>query len=301
MMHAPTDTDSLTLIHFGDLHLWRYGMDGDPYLKRWLGLANLFLRRHRWFPPAVADALAERFINEQSDWILFCGDLTTTGLRAEFDAARRLFEPLRQRIGERLVAIPGNHDRYTPKVARNNLFERNFLAANQDYPFAVDLNDHWTLIALDLSRPRLISARGEIDDALLARIRDLLDRQRTRDRRLIVMGHYPLVDSPSGHHGWSHQLVGREKVLAELERAGVVVYLHGHVHKRCRIDHNGVTHINCGSAGRIGPSNPLRRAGYTQIQLGPERLESVQAVWLTNDPPYTTTHPPQWSSAELKL
>jgi len=28
--------NALTLIHFGDLHLWRLGWDHDPFFKRFL-------------------------------------------------------------------------------------------------------------------------------------------------------------------------------------------------------------------------------------------------------------------------
>ena len=74
----------LTLIHFGDLHLWRYGLGGDPWPKRLLGLANLKLRRGRQFPTRIAEAVGEQLAREEADYVLFSGDLTTTALPAEF-------------------------------------------------------------------------------------------------------------------------------------------------------------------------------------------------------------------------
>ena len=64
---AAGSAEDLTLIHFGDLHLWRFGVDRDLFPKRLLGLSNLALRRRRAFPQAVAHALVEKLHGEKAD------------------------------------------------------------------------------------------------------------------------------------------------------------------------------------------------------------------------------------------
>ena len=188
----------MRLIHFGDLHLWRYGFDGDPSLKRLLGLTNLALHRARLFPEAIAQALASRLAEEEAGYFLFSGDLSTASLRAEFEAGRRLFAPLIERNPGRWIAIAGNHDRYTPCAQRQRLFERHFSGSERSYPYTVDLNDQWTLVVIDCSVARLLTARGRLSQADLEQLDHMLVAQQSRGRRLAVMGHYPHRPAPGG-------------------------------------------------------------------------------------------------------
>ncbi|MCL5271339.1 MAG: metallophosphoesterase [bacterium] len=286
----------LTLVHFGDLHVWRWGWDGDFYIKRAFGLANLVLRRARAFPPGVAGAVAARLVTEQADYAVFSGDLSTTSLRREFEAGRELLEPLLDRWRERFIAIPGNHDRYTPRAAEGRLFERLGLPAAGENPFVTDLDGGWTLVGIDLSTPRPFSARGRFGPDLLARVGDLLSAQRARGRRLAVMGHYPLVYPACVPTAWSHGLAGRAELRQALERTGVAVYLHGHKHYRWRVDRGGVVYLNCGSAGMAGHDR-ARRPGYVKLRLGPDGLVAATAYWLTEA--WQPGEPPDWRSAEL--
>ena len=185
--------NALTLIHFGDLHVWRLGWDADFYFKRLLGLTNLIVRRGRKFPESIARAVVARLASEEADYVLFSGDLTTTSLRVEFEAGRRLLEPLRAKWGERFLTIPGNHDRYTPRATRLKLFETLFDDRHPDPVWFVGLDDAWTLVSFDVCVPRLLSSRGRIDPAELSRLRVVLESARRRGRRILVMSHYPLA------------------------------------------------------------------------------------------------------------
>ena len=296
---TPSANQPLTLIHFGDLHLWNIGWDGDPAFKRLLGLANLIVRRGRKFPYAVAQALIERLGGEQADLVMFTGDLTTTSLRREFSVARQLLQPLIEQWGERLIAIPGNHDRYTPRAHQGRLFETLFGNLPGELPLALDLNERWTLAAFDCAVPRPISSRGHLNPQAIARLDALLAEQRRRGRELIVAGHYPLVYPDRHKPGWEHVLPQREAVREVLQAHGVRVYLHGHAHHRWRLEDNGLIHLNCGSAGLNG-STPERRPGYLKLRLGPEGLESVEAHWLR---PFSfrerLPEPQDWTVEEL--
>jgi len=79
-----------TLAHISDLHV---GLD----------------RRTDGWTAALADALAE----EDVDLVLLTGDVTHRGRRSELAAFERLFAPVR----DRLVVVPGNHDRMGDDVA----------------------------------------------------------------------------------------------------------------------------------------------------------------------------------------
>lgn len=273
----------LTLIHFGDLHVWSLGIDRDPAFKRLLGLANLMLRRGRKFPASLAQMLVERIERQEADYLLFTGDLTTTALRREFAMGLQLMRPLIERWEGRFVAIPGNHDRYTHRATRAQFFEQHFLKMPETCPFAMDLDERWTLVAFDCAVPRRISSRGSVPPAMLAMLEKQLRKQKERGRQVIAAGHYPLVYPDYHKPGWEHILPERAAVLNVLRDHDVRAYMHGHVHHRWRLDHGGLSHLNCGSAGMNG-STPSRRPGYLKITLGEHGLEKVEAHWLQRIP-----------------
>jgi 3',5'-cyclic AMP phosphodiesterase CpdA len=234
--------------------------------------------------------------SQTADYVLFSGDLTTTALPEEFAAGARAFAPLRDKWSERLILIPGNHDRYTPRASRERWFERHMWEISAEYPFARTLNSHWTLIAFDCSVPRLITSRGRIDAAQFASLERILQRLAGEDRRLVVMGHYPLLYPPTVHAGADHLLAGRAELLDLLQRHGVSLYLHGHKHIRWGIEASELIHLNCGSAGMLG--RDLSRApGYLKIILKPEGLSSVRACVLLDG----LGENPQWAEAPLNI
>jgi predicted phosphodiesterase len=98
------------------------------------------------------------------------------------------------------------------------------------------------------------------------------------------------------HSTWEHALPERDRVRELLERRGVRLYLHGHKHRRWRLEAGAMTHLNCGSAGLAG-RHPERRPGYLKIHLGPARVESVRAVWLSANPPAAEAE--AWREEEL--
>jgi 3',5'-cyclic AMP phosphodiesterase CpdA len=288
----------LTLIHFGDLHVWNFGLDGDFAFKRLLGLANLALRRARKFPAPLARMFVEQLEREEADFVLFTGDLTTTALKREFAAGRDLVHPLVRRWEDRFIAIPGNHDRYTHRATHSRLFETHFQSPHGDLPFAVDLNDQWTLVAFDCAVPRRVSSRGHVSPQMMESLEQQLAEQHARGRSLIAAGHYPLLYP--GHHkpGWEHILPQRDEVLRLLQAHGVQAYLHGHVHHRWRLDAGGLTHLNCGSSGLNGRV-PARRPGYLKLTLGEDGLARVEMHWLQPIPHHARNAEPQDWVSEL--
>jgi 3',5'-cyclic AMP phosphodiesterase CpdA len=118
----------MRVMHISDLHF-----QADIPLSRfprlgWRRLAaqteyRLLGRRERFLlvPTTVAWLLqeAERL---KVDHLLVSGDLTAIALLEEFEAARAALESW----SGRMTILPGNHDVYVPRVARERLFERTF-------------------------------------------------------------------------------------------------------------------------------------------------------------------------------
>ncbi|MCE5228770.1 metallophosphoesterase [bacterium] len=286
MLTAGEQSNSLTLAAFSDLHMWRFGWDWDFSPKRLLGLANLALRRARHYPIAAQTALIERLATENADHLLFTGDISTTSLRTEFEQGQMLLAPIVLRWGGRFHAIPGNHDRYTPRTAGRHDFEQLFLGREQTYPYTVRLNENWSLVAFDCSVPRTLSSRGRMSDDQLAKLGAELARERAAGRQLIVMGHYPLVYPKGIWASWEHVLPERGRVRALLESQGVKLYIHGHKHYRWLTQSGSMLHANCGSAGYDSRN---RRPGYLRIQLDATEVSSIQAVVMNSS--WSPAHP----------
>lgn len=290
---------SITLVAFSDLHMWRFGWDGDLCPKCLLGLANLALRRARHYPIAAQTAMIERLADEQADHVLFAGDITTTSLRAEFEQGQMLLAPLMLRYEGRFHAIPGNHDRYTPRAAKQRLYERLFLGRDQSYPFTVRIGEGWSLVAIDCSVPRWLTSRGQITDENMGRIGEALARERSAGRQVMVMGHYPLVYPKHVFPSWEHILPGRDRLRALLQSHGVKLYLHGHKHLRWLTATGPMIHANCGSAGF---DCHARRPGYIRIRLDGPEIASFEAISMSRS--WNPAHPAtadSWITEELAM
>lgn len=278
--------------------MWRFGWDWDFSPKRILGLTNLALRRARHYPIAVQTAIVERLATEQADHILFTGDISTTSLRSEFEQGQMLLAPLMLCWGDRFHAIPGNHDRYTPRTARRRDFERLFLGRAQTYPYTIRMGQYWSLVAIDCSIPRALSSRGRMSEEAIAALDAELAREKASGRQLAVMGHYPLVYPQRVRPSWEHVLPERGRVLDVLESHGVKLYIHGHKHWRWLVERGSALHANCGSAGL---DSRERRAGFIRLHLDGPNVSAIESVSLstawTPDRPTTSD---AWVRRELK-
>ena len=123
----------LRLAHVSDIHLYtpaRWGLR-DWLSKRVAGWVNSrLLTRGRSFrhAPDTLRILVDDIHARKPDLLIFSGDASTLGFGAEFDLAARLL-----RVGEPdaipCLAVPGNHDYYTPGSVQEGAFERSFAAA----------------------------------------------------------------------------------------------------------------------------------------------------------------------------
>jgi 3',5'-cyclic AMP phosphodiesterase CpdA len=288
------------ILHFSDIHVWRStGWDGDFTLKRVLGRINLLLNRRKGYPLDLSRRVVKRVVDTPADAVLFSGDASTAGLLAEFEDLRRLCTPIAQKWGDRFVAIPGNHDRYTSRATRERLFERFFLGRDQDYPFYHTLGGEIGVLGVDLSGPRAVSARGVLSPEGLRRIRDELERRRNETACLVVLGHYPLLYPPGLSAKWSHRLPLRVDLARAVVESGARLYLHGHTHRRWALSarsdsshpgvpvaspwtgsvEKGLVCVNSGSAGRLS-ADPLKAAGFLEMDVDAGGVRQITAHYL---------------------
>ena len=119
LMWARRGRRPLRIVHLSDIHFWRYEFHPLRLAsKRLFGMLSLVLRRARRFRLERVPELVEYVRSLDPDHILITGDVTTTALPAEFQAARAaltrwLDDPVRVTI------VPGNHDRYTLRAHRS--------------------------------------------------------------------------------------------------------------------------------------------------------------------------------------
>lgn len=256
----------MKIIHFGDLHLWRRQMlwSESLYPKRWLGLANLCMHRAAHFPPAYAEAIMTEILKQSPDLAVFTGDFVSLSLPEEFAAAARLFAPLRARLGERLFAIPGNHDVYTPGTVRKGLLEKVLPWVHTGPVSRLDLTARLTVVGVNHAEPFLIASNGRVRPDTQDALRSLLNELAASGRQVILTGHFPYLNLPEFPESQDHQLLGRDGFRDLIREMKPALYLHGHQHIRWAVRSKETPEtlcLNCGSAGMKHESE-IKQAGF---------------------------------------
>jgi len=234
---------SLRILHFGDVHLpFPPGAFRTPEIlhpKRLVALANFYLRRGSKYADALRklNGLNEFLRREPVDYILFSGDTLNMGLEREYIAAApRLAETLA--LAHRgALALPGNHDLYTPASVGH--YRRHFApltpsdlpdaASPTGFPLVRWLGDNAVAIGFNSSRPRFNfwNSSGQVPALELDALQGLLDRPEIASRRFIfLMTHYPFDES-----GYFHGLRNARSLLRVLHGRNNLVLLHGHNHR----------------------------------------------------------------------
>lgn len=275
----------MKVLHFGDLHCWhaRPVWNDILYPKRPLGLLNLWLNRRKRFPPEVGRKVLQGILQEDADLVVFSGDMTTQSSPEEFRESARLFKPLFEKWGDRMVVIPGNHDRYTPGSVKKRLYEAAFPTGVLDPETRIlqrEIDDDICVIGFDASEPFRFRSNGRFTSGLADALGRELNLAAATGRKVILVGHFPYATPHAHPEKWNHDLIGKEKLIAVLRRHPPAVYLHGHKHVRWLLHPTGtpgVPCIDCGSAGMIS-ENPDKQAGYVCFSLDADGVVSgVQA------------------------
>ncbi|MGI9242229.1 MAG: metallophosphoesterase family protein [Verrucomicrobiales bacterium] len=267
----------MRVLHFGDIHFWKIGIDRDFYYpKRALGAVNLTLRRRWKFPPPYARAVAREVARQEADLVVFSGDFTTMSLNSEYRMAAEAFAPIREKFGDRLFAIPGNHDRYTPFSVRSRRFETSL-------PFAAGFIDgaltrtqvisaQLAVVGFDCSHPCRIRSNGTMTEELTAELRTALEQQRSDGRRVFLVGHYPYAYPEGVEISWEHKLLEADRLRDLVAEFRPAAYFHGHKHIRWHLrppETPQTECLNCGAAGMKSHSQD-RQAGFITAEFDDE-------------------------------
>jgi hypothetical protein len=228
---TPTGTLPLRIVHLSDIHFWQY--EFHPlrlFSKRLIGMSSLLLGRARQFRIERVPELVAHVRSLRPDHILITGDITTTALPAEFQAARAA---LGQWFDDpaRVTIVPGNHDRYTLRAHRSRRFEAYFggFSAERPYPWLRMLEEGTAVLGLDPTRSG-ISARGKLPRSQLIRAGELiLEAQRVP--RLVIACHYPVAVPLEHRREFARKpLVNAAEVGQWLSTIGPHLFCCGHVH-----------------------------------------------------------------------
>jgi 3',5'-cyclic AMP phosphodiesterase CpdA len=222
----------MRIVHISDLHFWHITLNPLRLMgKRFLGMGNLILNRARAYKMGVMPALVQRVQELKPDHLLVTGDLTTTALDEEFQAARRALAALPQNPSF-LSVVPGNHDRYTRESERDRIFERYFaeFAPSPSYPWLKQIGPDTVVLGLDPCHSNPISARGTISAQQLQKAEQLLEKAGPNAKRLLVACHYPVALPAGIIESRGHGLRGSRHMQAFLARYSPALYCHGHIH-----------------------------------------------------------------------
>lgn len=273
----------LRIVHLSDIHVWRLAFNPARLLnKRLFGVASLLAGRARKFRLERLEGVVERALQLRPDHVLITGDLTTTALPGEFQAAREVLSPLLA-DPERATVIPGNHDRYTRASARNRWFERTFgrYAGGDEYPWVRRLDESTAILALDPTRAAW-SARGLLPPAQLAAARELWLAAKGAINRWIIACHYP-IDAPAAHRAELRpkRLLNAAALADWLATIGPHLYCCGHVHRAWAFAPPAVPNEICLNAGaplmhdRSGANPP----GFLEIVLDGATVTANHHFW----------------------
>jgi len=234
----------IRVLHFSDPHVqlprWRERKLRELGPLRSLATVELWKGRGREYDGALEalKAIVRAADAVRADLVACTGDLTQLAMEEEFALAREALAPL----GERLVSIHGNHDRYPLGAGTANQFYEAYFPAR---PLPAGF------VALDscgaICWP--VITRGHVDAKQL---------RQDFAGKVVLVHHAPVRDLP-----W-HELGGRHALLAAT--AGAAAVLCGHLHRRLRE----------GNVFCAGSSTQRGKEGYWLFELDGPRVVSAE-------------------------
>ncbi len=280
----------MRVLHFSDPHLHVRAREIAP--RQWLGkrlvggLNFLLLRRGDF--AGASEKLAElaAFAEREEVALVICtGDYTTLGTRVELEAARRAVAPLMERPAG-FVHVPGNHDLYVRSDVRASTFERVFgepgpgdlpeHAVDGGWPFARLVGEGIAVVAVNSARPNPAPWRssGRIPRRQIEALAGLLADPRLAGRFVFLLTHYGPRRGDGRLDHWFHGLENAEDLLDACRGLARGAILHGHLHRRFRLDLPGAPPIFCaGSATRAG------RESFWLFEIEAERARARGGRW----------------------
>lgn len=233
--------NTIRLAHFSDIHItarpagWTWPDYLTKRLTGWLHL-SLFGRSNRFqYADRIVTALMAELRRQRPDHLIFSGDATALGFENEVARAATLLGLTKPDFLPG-IAVPGNHDYYTPADAKSGCFEQYFAAWQKGqrldgeiYPFAQRVGHVWLVAVNSCTGNRLFwDAGGTVDDAQLGRLERLLASLDPGIRVLVT--HYPVCLATGQPEKRHHGLRNLDELVRVASRGGIALWLHGHRH-----------------------------------------------------------------------
>ncbi len=206
------------------------------FSKRWLGNLNLLLFRKRAYHTDHLWHLPDLLRHLGVEALFVTGDFTSTSLDVEFKWGKQFIDAFKA-VSIPTYFVPGNHDKYTGKAEKKELFSGFFPAPGlrEKKVEITYLQRGWWYIGLDcaISTP-LFCSYGDFSEETARYLTQALETI-PRSERVILCNHFPLCPylRPRSLHDLKHA-----KKLQALLRSypQVKIYLHGHDHAYYVID-----------------------------------------------------------------
>lgn len=211
----------------------------------------------------AAAALASALRAAGVDDVLVTGDVTHRGRRAELAAFERTFAP----VADRLVVVPGNHDRMGDDVAARLMRGPRVQVARRAGLFVV---------RVDSTAPHnrfLLDSHGELSEADVAAVDSAVDRAAPGELVAVVLHHHLL---PLPADGLSERLSnllrlpnaaelsrGRDLLARLRGRCDLVAHGHRHAASELELPSAGgrpLRVMNAGSTPELGRARVLSHA-----------------------------------------
>lgn len=285
----------------GDIHCYQLWVAPWQLLgKRVLGQINLWKSRRKRFKSQRLDSVVQKALSLSPEVLLLSGDFSTTAMPREFDEALARLKPLTDCVSH-ILAVPGNHDRYTYSATRNQL-ARKYLSdwMPEKFPVMKPITAHWSVLMLDSAVPRVISSRGELNVHQIDDLIRLLDA--TPDgHNVIVLCHYAIGNPPAfSRMKHNHQLSQQQALIDILGRSAKrmnIIYTHGHVHYPWAWPRDeGFFDLNSGSPTMSDPHFPHGQ-GFWELLLDDK---DVTQTCLTHHVLEGSFDHPQWTEKTFR-
>jgi len=223
------------LAHLSDLHFSHPSYSFTHFFsKRWLGKLNFLLSRKEDFLTQSLPSLADALQDLKTSHVVITGDVTTTSQEEEFAAAAS-FVKLLEAKGMHVFVIPGNHDQYTKKAYRDQIFYNHFPfhSLKEHKAAAIKLAPKWWILFLDTAvATHLVSSRGHFAESTEHHLRALLSSIPQADH-ILLANHFPFFEQEN-----PRKALERREALKELLLSfpNIKLYLHGHTHRHSLAD-----------------------------------------------------------------
>jgi hypothetical protein len=196
---------------------------------------------------ALTDLIVE--LRDEVDAVVLTGDIATTSAKPALDEACHWLRHTARLAGKRMIALPGNHDRFGPFPSYSpgsSAFEIALAKvsgietpAPQHGVKALPLDDTCLLVCTDLTLRTDKEANrphGSVAQGIVRRAKDVTEAitnaLTARITHIVVATHFPLYSLPSKIN--DHECIHGGALLAELSRIAEtlpVLVISGHLHR----------------------------------------------------------------------